>query len=754
MDNKKEYVYRDSSQVEHSIEISSNDFNLAQKSEGIHDQKFKTKPTTFLKDAFRRFRKNKSSVAGAIILGSLLLLSIVLPLAIPYNIDASNPHPEETLLAPKLFNTGTGFWDGTEKKTNIPVDPSRKVTFEGVDYYYPFESSYPSRAVSNLTPARGGYVNIYTQSATGGFLSLVNDKIVESNETEKLEENAAIFGSPSFNYALRLNTYDLSFAVANDDFSNELQQGSSNADGKGYSKAKFKVYFTYSVPSVSKTETFEYVLKDYEDENLTNATTAEVEDKYGEQVLSKNNITTYNFENVFEGLKTQEITYKHEVEGTLKEETFKPFEKGISNPNLKVSVLPNSNNYTYLMLKNVTLTSSDKTENNKLAKISFADGVSDLKKDSSQKDYYWTFTGRRELFHGIGLVADFTFDTYAVPYGIQIKNVGSTLIETYIKNGWLSLTNNPEIASASTDEDIKNAVAKTLDKGYKLTKQKEINALFKVEEKCPIYPYVEGNEQSGITKISRSSHDDITVYNLSCYVYGYKFLGYDSMPSYFVGTDAQGFDLLKSTFVGLRNSLMLGLLTFAICFSFGLVWGALSGYFGGATDIIMQRFTDILSGVPWIVIMTLCILNMGSGFGTFILAMCLTGWIGTASLTRTQFYRFRDREYTLASRTLGANDFRLIFKHILPNAMGTIITSSVLMIPSVIFSEATISYLGLGFQSMKSLGVILSKNQGFLSTYPYLILFPSIIMALIMISFNLFGNGLRDAFNPSLKGSE
>jgi oligopeptide transport system permease protein len=152
--------------------------------------------------------------------------------------------------------------------------------------------------------------------------------------------------------------------------------------------------------------------------------------------------------------------------------------------------------------------------------------------------------------------------------------------------------------------------------------------------------------------------------------------------------------------------------------------------------------------------MTLCILKLGSSFQTFAIALCLTGWMGTSSITRTQFYRFKDREYIFAARTLGASDNRLIFRHILPNAVGTIITSSVLMIPSVIFSEATISYLGLGLQGLSSLGVTLSENQIHISTNPYLIVFPSVIMALMMISFNLFGNGLRDAFNPSLKGED
>jgi oligopeptide transport system permease protein len=212
--------------------------------------------------------------------------------------------------------------------------------------------------------------------------------------------------------------------------------------------------------------------------------------------------------------------------------------------------------------------------------------------------------------------------------------------------------------------------------------------------------------------------------------------------------------MFKYVFEGLRTSLLLGVLTFVVCFLFGLVWGAICGYFGGTVDLIMERFTDILSGVPWIVVMTLIIIHLGSNFWTFALALCMTGWIGTAARTRTQFYRFRGREYVLASRTLGASDARLIAKHILPNALGTIITGSVLMIPSVIFSEATISYLGLGLKNVSSLGVILSDNQSELLTSSYLLIFPAVVIALVMISFNLFGNGLRDAINPSLKGEE
>ena len=142
----------------------------------------------------------------------------------------------------------------------------------------------------------------------------------------------------------------------------------------------------------------------------------------------------------------------------------------------------------------------------------------------------------------------------------------------------------------------------------------------------------------------------------------------------------------------------------------------------------------------------------------FLVAFVYSGWVGVAGTTRMQFYRFKGQEYVLASRTLGAKDRRLIFKHILPNAIGTLVTSSVLMIPSVIFSESSLSYLGIinfTTSGISSIGSLLEEGQtAGLSSHPHLLLFPCIIISLLMICFNLFGNGLRDAFNTSLKGSE
>ena len=159
------------------------------------------------------------------------------------------------------------------------------------------------------------------------------------------------------------------------------------------------------------------------------------------------------------------------------------------------------------------------------------------------------------------------------------------------------------------------------------------------------------------------------------------------------------------------------------------------------------------------IVITLLKLHMGGSSQVLVLflAFFLTGWIAMASTTRMQFYRFKNQEYVLAARTLGAKDRRLIVKHIFPNALGTLVTSCALVIPSMIYSETNLSYLGiinLSSGNITSVGTLIAAGQSYLSTAPYIALFPSIFLALLMLSFNLFGNGLRDAFNPSLRGTE
>ena len=231
-------------------------------------------------------------------------------------------------------------------------------------------------------------------------------------------------------------------------------------------------------------------------------------------------------------------------------------------------------------------------------------------------------------------------------------------------------------------------------------------------------------------------------------------------PSHLFGTNQHGQDIFVCLASGAQLSFLLAFSVSFINFCIGITYGSIEGYYGGTVDLIMERVSDILASVPFTVVAILFQLHLAKKVGpipSLLFAFVLTGWIGIASRVRTQFYRFKHSEYVLAARTLGASDTRLIFRHILPNSLGTIITGTVLIIPSVIFSESMLSYLGivnLEASSMTSVGTMLSNGRNFMSTYPHILVFPAVFISLLMISFNLFGNGLRDAFNPSLRGAD
>ncbi len=239
--------------------------------------------------------------------------------------------------------------------------------------------------------------------------------------------------------------------------------------------------------------------------------------------------------------------------------------------------------------------------------------------------------------------------------------------------------------------------------------------------------------------------------------YRYK-NGFDAYHLF--GTNQHGQDIFACLATGARLSFILAISVSIINFFIGVASGSVSGYYGGWVDLILERITDILSSVPFIVVATLFQLHLANKVGavpSLLFAFVLTGWIGIASRVRTQFYRFKNSEYVLAARTLGAKDSRLIFRHVLPNSLGTIITGTVLIIPGVIYSESMLTYLGivnLETSGLTSIGTMLSNGQAYLSTYPHIIMFPAVFISLLEISFNLFGNGLRDAFNPSLRGSD
>lgn len=245
----------------------------------------------------------------------------------------------------------------------------------------------------------------------------------------------------------------------------------------------------------------------------------------------------------------------------------------------------------------------------------------------------------------------------------------------------------------------------------------------------------------------------VNYYNYYVYKNGFE-------PSYIFGTDAQGYDLAVRAANGIRLSLLISLSVSVINLAIGLIYGAIEGYYGGAADLLLERVSDILACIPFIVVATLFQLHLADRLGkipSLLFAFVLTGWIPTAARTRTQFYRFKGQEYVMAARTLGARNRRIIWRHIFPNALGTIVTSSVLVIPAVILNESMLSFLGivnLGSSDTTSLGTLLSEAAGIWTNFPHLMLVPAIFISLLMISFNLFGNGLRDALDPSQRGAE
>lgn len=274
-------------------------------------------------------------------------------------------------------------------------------------------------------------------------------------------------------------------------------------------------------------------------------------------------------------------------------------------------------------------------------------------------------------------------------------------------------------------------------------------------------PGIEDPESPDRYRYATITGDSTSVsYNCRVFKYTYFMYRYGYEPSFLLGTTALGQDILTRLAAGARFSLVFSICISAINMFLGAVYGAVEGYYGGAVDMLMERFSDIMSRVPFIVTAALFQLHLAKKVGvvpSLLFAFVLTGWIGMASTVRMQFYRFKGQEYILAARTLGASDGRLMFKHIFPNSLGTIITSSVLMIPGVIFTESTLTYLGivnLDSSTMTSIGTMLANGRQFLSSYPHIIFFPAVFISLLEISFNLFGNGLRDAFNPALRGSD
>ncbi|MCP3026681.1 oligopeptide ABC transporter permease [Halobacillus sp. A5] len=222
--------------------------------------------------------------------------------------------------------------------------------------------------------------------------------------------------------------------------------------------------------------------------------------------------------------------------------------------------------------------------------------------------------------------------------------------------------------------------------------------------------------------------------------------------NFWFGTDGLGRDLWTRAWEGTRISLIIAFLAAAIDVIVGVAYGGISAYYGGRVDNYMQRFIEILVGVPNLVIVILMILILDPGILSIIIALTITGWISMARIVRGQILKLKNQEFVLASRTLGAQDGRILRKHLIPNVLGLIIINTMFTIPSAIFFEAFLSFIGLGLPTpLASLGTLVEDGFQSLQIYPHILLFPAVIISLIMIAFNLLADGLRDAFDPKMR---
>lgn len=640
------------------------DFEFVQLDKSIHDVKFKTKPTTYFKDALKRFLKSKSSVTAAAILGVIVLMAIIVPVADGNDIQKENRVLQ--YLPPKFWDIDAGgFLDGTGYITNAQLDPNTHLPAASVDSG---QAQYVEEGImgeieestmitdgstsSNLAYGANGYVTIRvtTNGGTAHYLSpyinldLTAENVIEFNMQSAYTEDPSKGGTPQvgvFFYISEEGSYVPTYELV--PLTTDLEDN-----------------YTLDVTSLIN-------------EQINDPSVTAVQGCFGFEVIAPEGrlATTYVKD------------FQYSVNGTV----------------------------------NTSVSWSDST-----AFLAGREGTAWTRQGSCQNSLEDT-----EL-----LVGSFRYDFYAAAFRDDTFTFSEQLINSYIAKGYMTYTWNHKAGTVGE---------------FALT---ELG-----KEYCPIRE---------VTGEVHERFQDIESWSLTGVRSRYRYMydeGYISTNSpnicFLFGTTEYGQDFFKILFSGLLFSLGLGVLTSIINITIGIVWGAISGYFGGWVDLLMERMTEILGGMPFIVLMTLIVLLLGSSFWTLLLALCLTGWIGMSATTRSQFYRFKGREYVLASRTLGASDARLIFRHILPNGVGMMVTSGVLMIPSVIFSEATISYLLPGvinFGSSQSFGVTLSTAQAYINTYPYMIISGSVIMAIIMICFNLFGNGLRDAFNPSMKGAQ
>lgn len=236
------------------------------------------------------------------------------------------------------------------------------------------------------------------------------------------------------------------------------------------------------------------------------------------------------------------------------------------------------------------------------------------------------------------------------------------------------------------------------------------------------------------------------------YVQNFKIANQRPSSAHWFGTDQFGRDLFIRVLYGARISLIVGYVASFLELVIGIIYGGISGYIGGIVDNIMMRIVDVLLSIPMMLYVILLIVIFKPGLKTIIIAFAIAYWVSMARMVRGEVLRLKEQEFVLAAKTLGASSKRIIFRHLIPNCMGPIIVTLTMSIPSAIFTEAFLSYIGLGVSAPQaSLGTLCNDAmQGYL-IYPYQMFFPAMAICIIVLGFNFLGDGLRDALDPKMR---
>jgi ABC-type dipeptide/oligopeptide/nickel transport system permease subunit len=731
--------------------LTPDNFEFVQRDDKIYDKKFETKPIGYFKDAMIRFGKNRTNVIATTILFIIILCSIIIPMVSDKNVDDYDGN--WTDLPPRMpFFEDLGIFDGTRSYTDQVVDFNRTLSTDST-LYLPKQVKYEDLIVEGSLTNYSDACSDANDSCVGGQNTLRIRSGFPYTTIISPVDNAGEWVTGSNDPYIEINVNEFVGEGTLELYYLTIQrtqlEGQDTPDDETDDKWEEIASEMVLVGTITEKGTFRYYMNDFDNQGGQ----AFFQTDYFKLRYSTDDVENYVvFDEVIIGEEgTQSVS-------------------NITEGRMYQIATVGTTDYTLLGAKSNTV--------GEIFEVNFDDSIIDPEDDEEFIDGFEIGDGTVSLIpvfwtgYSLSEWEYDRFETGNIQFGNFSRQNGVVTYSSYEYREYDAIFY-PEVIEAypaskfnekmeaygyENEGDICYSYHEDPENTEDDYLKPEYYPRYTTNEKCPIKRIV------STTKIEWK--DGVPYFSYIVEASTMQLEGFEEMPYFLFGTDSSGRDLFTLLFIATRTSLMLGVIVAAINITIGVIYGSISGYYGGKTDLIMQRISEVIGRIPWLVTLSIMVSLFGPGIETLILILIVSGWIGIAAVTRTQFYRYKGREYVLASRTLGAKDGRLIFRHILPNGIGTIITASILSVPYVIFAESTISYLGYGIGkgqsftlfgiefSGASVGVLLAEGRPYLQSAPYITLFPAALISILMITFNMFGNALRDAFNPALRGTE